>query len=108
IEAAYRRDHWHSLLGNIGDVRDDEWAVRPAKWTVEVFGTDPELSIVDMVLHVGGAKLMYANHAFGDASMRWDTVPRPRSLARSDVMEWLETAHQTFADGVAALQDDSE
>lgn len=107
LEAAYRGDRFHSLLGNLGDVTDEEWGTQPAEYSAEVFGTQPELSIADLVRHVAGAKLMWTNHAFGDGSLTWGEVRAP-SDDRAGVMAWLDEAHSAFAGAVAELGDDSE
>ncbi len=107
LDAAYRADRFHSLLGNLSDVRDDEWDVRPANHSVEVFGTSPELSIADIIRHVGAAKLMWDNHAFGDASLTWPDA-QPPAPERESILEWLDAAHEGFVAAVTALADDSE
>jgi len=107
LEAAYRGDRFHALLRNLEDVRDDEWERRPANHSTEVFGTKPELSIADLVAHVGGAKLMWTNHSFGDTTLTWpDAAPPARD--RASMLAWLEDAHAGFAAAVAALEDDAE
>ena len=107
LDAAYRSDRYQSLLANLSDVLDDEWDTRPANHSVDVFGTMPELSISDIVRHVGAAKLMYANHAFGDASLDWPSTDPP-STDRAAIMSWLDGAHRAFVDTVTALGDDAE
>ena len=107
VEAAYRGDRFHSLLQNLEDVSDEEWGTRPAGYSSEVFGDQPELSIADLVRHVGGAKLMWTNHSFGDRTLTWGEV-RPPSEDRGAVMGWLNDAHAGFAAAVAALEDDAE
>jgi hypothetical protein len=107
LNAAYRNDPFCALRRNVESVRPDEWAVRPAGWTVEVFGSDPELSICDIVLHVAGAKFMYADRAFGDATMEWGDI-RPPALDMTSVLAWLEEAHRQFAAGLAGLTDDAQ
>lgn len=110
MEAAYRGDPFHALRKNLESVRPDEWDVRPAEWSVDVFGTDPELSICDIVAHVTGAKLMYANHAFGDASLEWTDLAAamPKTRDMETRLSLLDAAHRQFTEGLAALQDDSE
>ncbi|MBT5774109.1 MAG: DinB family protein [Dehalococcoidia bacterium] len=107
LDAAYRTDRYQGLLGNLSDVRDDEWDTRPANHSADVFGTVPELSIADIVRHVAAAKLMYANHAFGDASLDWPSTAPP-SADRAEIMSWLDAAHTAFVDTVAALDNDAE
>ncbi len=58
MDAAYRSDPFHALRRNVNSVRPDEWDVRPAAWSVDEFGADPELSVCDLVTHGAGAKLM--------------------------------------------------
>ena len=107
MDAAYRHDPFHALRRNVESVRSDEWAVRPAEWSVEEFGTDAELSICDIVVHVAGAKFMYADRAFGDASMEWSDA-RPPSLEMDTVLAWLDEGHRKLTAGLAALTDDAE
>lgn len=107
LEAAYRADRFHALLENLKDVRDDEWDARPANHSVDVFGTSPELSIADIIRHAGAAKLMWGNHAFGDASLDWPEATPP-STERDAILRWLDAAHEGFVTAVAALDDDSE
>jgi uncharacterized damage-inducible protein DinB len=82
--------------------------LRPAGWSIEEFGTDPELSICDVVLHVAGAKFMYADRAFGDASLEWTEIKGPAARDTEAVLAWLEEGHRLFAEGLAALTDDAE
>lgn len=107
LEQAYRGDRFHALLGNLEDVSDEEWAAVPAEHRVEVFGTAPHLSIADLAVHVGGAKLMWENHPFGDGALTWEVVG-PRSRDRGAVMAWLDEAHGRFVASVGALGDDGE
>jgi hypothetical protein len=107
LNAAYRDDPFHAFRKNVGSVRPEEWDVRPAGWSVEEFGTQPELSICDLVLHVAGAKFMYADRAFGDASLEWTDIKLP-ALDMESVLGWLDEGHRKLVDGLAALQDDAE
>ena len=107
MNAAYRDDPFHALRKNLGSVRPDEWDVRPAGWSVEEFGANPELSICHLALHVAGAKFMYADRAFGAASLEWADIKLP-ALDMEAVLAWLDEGHRTFAEGLAALQDDAE
>ncbi|MEX2247532.1 MAG: DinB family protein [Dehalococcoidia bacterium] len=108
MEVAYRADPFSSLRRNLDSVRDDEWEIRPAKWSIDEFGTQPELSIGDLVLHIGGPKRMYADRAFGDCTLEWATIPRPSAFDRESVIAWLDEGHRLLADGLAALTDDAE
>ncbi|MEX2226453.1 MAG: DinB family protein [Dehalococcoidia bacterium] len=107
MEAAYRGDPFHALRKNVESVRPEEWSVRPASWSVDEFGTQPELSICDITLHVAGAKFMYADRAFGDASLEWGDIRLP-PLDMKPVLDWLDEGHRLLAGGLAALEDDAE
>jgi uncharacterized damage-inducible protein DinB len=108
LDAAYRADPFHALRRNVESVRPDEWDVRPAEWSTEVFGTDPELSICDLTLHVAGAKFMYADRLFGAASLDWGDIAVPASREMTTVLAWLDEGHRELAAGLAALTDDDE
>ena len=53
---------WHSLMQNLRDVKHDEWDWLPEGAT---------RSVRRIAQHCG-ARYMYANHMFGDRSMRCD------------------------------------
>ncbi len=107
MSSAYRDDPFHAFRRNVESVRADEWDVRPSGWTAEEFGSQPELSICDLVLHVAGAKHMYADRAFGDASLEWADITLP-PLDMEPVLAWLDEGHKKLVDGLAALPDDAE
>jgi uncharacterized damage-inducible protein DinB len=107
LETAYRGDSWHALLQSLRPITREHWFARPAEFNVEVFGDDPELSIADTVLHVGAAKRMYANRAFGDGTAQWGALELPRSREFDDVLAWLDAGHRLLVEGLAALQDDT-
>jgi uncharacterized damage-inducible protein DinB len=108
LEAAYRADPFHALRKNIESVRLVEWDVRPASWSAEEFGTQPELSVCDLVFHVGGAKYMYADRAFGEMTLEWTGITPPASRDMQEVLAWLEAGHQLLVEGMAALTDDAQ
>ena len=102
LDEAFEGTAWHSLLHNLEPVTPDDWLWVPP---------DGRRSIRDLVAHVGGAKLIYHNHAFGDAQLHWDdpevlgaeavaTLPTARA--------WLRACHQRLRDSVASLDDDAE
>ncbi len=99
--AAYRSDPFHAFRKNVDSVRPEEWDVRPAKWSVEEFGTQPELSICDISMHVGGAMYMYANRAFGDAALDWGDIALPASREMPVVLAWMDVAYDQLAAGLA-------
>ena len=107
MNAAYRDDPFHAFRNNVASVRPEEWDVRPSGWTVEEFGAQPELSIRDLVLHVAAPKYMYADRAFGDATLEWGDIKLP-SLDTESILRWLDDGHRKLVDGLAALEDDAE
>lgn len=107
MNAAYRGDRFHAFRKNVDSVRPDEWDVRPSGWTIDEFGPQPELSIRELVLHVGAPKYMYADRAFGDAKLEWEDIKLP-SLDTDSLLAWLDDGHRTLTDGLAALHDDAE
>jgi hypothetical protein len=106
LEQAYRTDPWSALRKNLSSVRPEEWDVRPAEWSTDEFGTDPALSICDIALHTG-AKYMYADRAFGEANLEWETIVGPPSRSMDDVLAWLDEAQRLMMDGLASLDDDA-
>jgi hypothetical protein len=92
-----------ALLPNLRSVPDDAWHALP---------DGASRSVEAIAIHVGACKLMYANHAFGDGSLRFDmpeVEPWPPGEAEmADVLPWLEAVHVGFVAHVAALVDDAE
>ncbi len=100
LDEAFEAQKWHSLLNNLRAVAPDDWTWVPP---------GGRRSIRDIVLHVGGGKRMYHNHAFGDASLTWDdpviadvdavfTIP--------SALEWLHQGQQRLRQSISALTDD--
>jgi hypothetical protein len=108
MDAAYRGDPFSALRRNVESVTPEEWRITPETWSAEEFGTQPELSICDIVVHVGAAKYMYANRAFGDETMQWGDVLLPPSFEMPAVLDWLEGGYRQLRDGLAALRGDEE
>jgi hypothetical protein len=111
LQAAYRDDPFHGLRRNVESVQPDEWDVQPAQWSAEVFGTDPELTICDIIAHVAGAKFMYADRAFGDASLEWaDLIARMAAQSREmeAMLASLDEGHRLLSEGLASLTDDAQ
>lgn len=106
LDQAYRTDPWSALRENIASVRPDEWDVRPSEYNVEVFGTDPDLTICDIALHAG-AKYMYHDRAFGEMSLEWNDIPPPQSRSIGDVLAWLDGAQRLMMAGLESLDDDA-
>lgn len=104
IEDAFEGDPDHSLLSNLRDMREEDWAALPP---------GAGRSIADILEHVGWAKWMYDDYAFGSASMRGDEPPLiPANGARSrphkELLDWLTEGHRRWLASVRSLNDDSE
>ena len=106
LDQAYRTDPWSALRKNIVSVRPEEWDVRPSDYSVEVFGTDPELTICDIALHTG-AKYMYYDRAFGEMKLEWHEIVPPPSRGMDDVLAWLDEAQRLMMAGLDSLDDDA-
>jgi hypothetical protein len=70
-------------------------------------------SIADVLEHVGWAKWMYEDYAFGPATLRGDAPPLvPENGARSRprvlLVAWLIAGHHRWLASVRALADDAE
>ena len=75
IEDAFEGDPSHSLLANLHDLREEDWTTLPP---------GGGRSIADILEHVGWAKWMYEDYAFGTDTMRDDQPPLiPAGGARS-------------------------
>lgn len=104
IEEAFAVDPDHSLLANLRDLPEDQWTALPPS---------AGRSIADILEHVGWAKWMYENYAFGSASLRGDQPPLvptegARSRPHDELMAWLTEGHRRWLASVRALPDDAE
>jgi uncharacterized damage-inducible protein DinB len=92
-----------ALLPNLRSVPASAWHTIPEGMS---------RSIEAVAVHVGACKIMYADYAFGSASLRFATPavePWPAGEApMAEVLRWLEEAHETLVRHVAALGDDDE
>jgi uncharacterized damage-inducible protein DinB len=99
LDQAFAGDTWHSLLGNLNRVTPEEWSWRPP---------NGQRTIQQMVAHVGECKLMYENHAFGDATLWWDQFDDGVVATPETALAWLRAAHARLRASVAALDEDAE
>lgn len=103
LDDAFEGDPAHSLLSNLRELRVDDWTVEPP---------GGGRSIADILEHVGWAKWMYQDYAFGSASLRGDVPPmvtedlRPRPS--EELLEWLREGHNRLVASILALEDDLE
>jgi hypothetical protein len=108
LEAAYRGDPFHALRRNLDSVLPEEWEARPPDApTPTVEPATDVFAISEIVLHVAGAKFMYANHAFGDAALEWSGINLPATRDRDGLLTWLDEGHSAFAAGLAAADNDA-
>ena len=98
LDDGFEGGRWHSLLGNLADVAPAEWTWLPPGGS---------RSLRDVVHHVGVCKLMYENHAFGDASLTWESVDPPDATLADPAaaLAWLRAAHACLRTSVASLDD---
>lgn len=103
LDDAFEGDPDQSLLSNLRDVREGEWETVPR---------ETGRSIADILEHVGWAKWMYEDYAFGPGTLKGDVPPmvtgdgRPRP--RAEMLEWLWEGHARIVRSISQLSDDSE
>jgi uncharacterized damage-inducible protein DinB len=96
-----------TLFHNLKDLRDDDWTWIPPGGA---------RSISAIVGHIASSKVMYDNHAFGDASLTWESPlfndaqspTTDRGLDPGQLFEWLRESHLRLLKNVDALADDTE
>jgi hypothetical protein len=84
---AFEGDPDHSLLANLRELREEDWAALPA-------GANARRSIGEILEHVGWAKWMYTDYAFGSASLACDQPPMSpaggaSARPREELLAWL-------------------
>lgn len=98
LDAAFDGD-MASTIANLATVREGDWTWIPPGGA---------RSIRDLVQHIGGSKLMYADAAFGDGALGFDD-PIVRGEGSLDTaglgVAWLREAHAALRAGVAGLGD---
>ncbi|MGH2610245.1 MAG: DinB family protein [Tepidiformaceae bacterium] len=101
FEPAEPRPANQSLVPNLLTVDDETWHSLPP---------GASRSIRDIVIHVGGCKYVYENHAFGDRSLSWDSKlvdPWPDSEPHmNEVLDWLRAGHRRVRHRLESLTDD--
>lgn len=103
LDDAFEGDPDQSLLANVRNLHDDEWLALPP---------EGRRSIGDVLEHVGWAKWMYEDYAFGPATLRGDVPPvvtadlRPRP--KDELLAWLREGHRRLVASISALDDDRE
>ena len=113
-----RETAWHSVLGNLASVTQDDWLWAPPRGA---------RTIRMLTAHVGGALWLYYDRVFGDCTvfgdpiMSWDApIPElgvgtmdldsparlPNEPAMRDVIDWATGRFRAFRDAVADLDDE--
>ena len=95
------------LFANLKDLRDEDWG-----WVPD----GAVRSIRAIVGHVASCKVMYDNHAFGDASMTWmdprfgeaQSPAEGSEFSPQTLVDWLRESHLTLVKSVDALDEDGE
>lgn len=95
-------DSAYALMANLSHLRDEDWETVPA---------GGGRSIADILEHVGWAKWMYQDYAFGPGTMKGDQpslIPSggARTRPRTELLEWLKEAHRCWIASVRALPTD--
>ena len=104
LDDAFEGDPAHSLLANLRGLEPDDWTALPP---------GAGRSIAEHLEHVGWAKWMYEDYAFGPGTLRGDQPPLvPADGASSrppdELLAWLRAGHQRWLASVRALPDDRE
>jgi len=101
-ERSFEGDPHQSLIANLRRLRRIDWNTPPP---------GGRRTIGDILEHVGWAKWMYADYAFGSASLPGDKppmIPKGGASVRptEELMIWIKEGHQKWISAVESLQDD--
>jgi uncharacterized damage-inducible protein DinB len=99
LEAAFRADTEHSILGSLWSVGDTEWSARLS---------EDGRSVRAIVRHLATAYHAYYNSAFTDADPSWDrwaSIGNSKE-GREDLVAWLTEGHEALVAAVLKLEDD--
>ncbi len=104
LEDAFQADAAQSLVASLRDLRDEDWTALPA---------GAGRSIADILEHVGWAKWMYEDYAFGPGTLRGDQPPMvpadgARARPRDELLAWLHEGHRRWLASIRALAHDAE
>lgn len=100
IDQAFEGQEWHALLPNLRSVPPEAWSWIPP---------GGHRSIRSIVQHVGGCKLMYENHAFGNAALTWDhplVAGDEATVDLASAIAWLGDGHERLRRAIATLADE--
>ena len=101
LDESFAGDGAHSLLGNIRDLRGDDWEWRPR---------GGERTVREIFEHAAIAKHLNAEHLFGAAERVYADVHnasplRARPGDTEALLAWAREGHAAFVAGMAALRD---
>ena len=101
---AFEADPAQSLLANLRDLGPDDWAALPV---------GAKRSIGEIVEHVGWAKWMYTDYAFGPATLAGNQPPMVPAGGAStrppnELLAWLREGHEGWLAALRSLPADSE
>ena len=111
-EAFEGPEGWHSLLGNLRSVGQDDWL-----WTPPMGAR----TIRVLAAHIAAAKYVYANVAFCDGKLSWNAPVADLGYgmedlqnesvldnepAMEDIIGWLTEGQRALREHVAALDDE--
>lgn len=101
---AFDGDSAYALMANLDNLRDEDWETVPPGGA---------RSIADILEHVGWAKWMYQDYAFGPGTKQGDQPPLipadgARTRPRAELLAWLQEAHRRWIASLRALPTDAE
>lgn len=99
-EHGFGWDHWHSILWNLHNVEPEQWTQLPP---------GGGRTIRELVEHLGGTFLVYADRTFGDGSREWgDRIIDGMGPGETpeETITWLRRAHTYLKSRIGALSDD--
>lgn len=99
-EHGFGRDHWHSILWNLHNVRPEDWNRAPI---------GGHRTIREIVIHIGAGWISYANRSCGDGLRRWNDI-EINGIGPGDSIDqiepWLRAAHRKCRDCINSFTDD--
>ena len=101
VIAAFDGDPHQSLSANLRRLKEDDWTAIP---------NGGQRTISDILEHVGWAKWMYEDYAFGSATLRGDLPPvaAPEGgRSREELLAWVRAGHERWLASLRNLPDDA-
>ncbi len=101
MDEAFESGEFHSLMGNLNEVDAEMWT-RPLPNSLRTIG--------EIALHVGSSKVMYTDHAFGGATLTWESPEvepwSPDDPPMVETLAWLRTVHARLMGHLHGLSDE--